>query len=274
MERVAVVLSGAAARGLSSRRTADADPGAGEPGPATERVPRHQRRCDQRRPVGAHADLGSEACGAAVSDIWRHMSRRDVIAHPISTLALSDAPRFTASALGLIDGFPRCWIPRRWPARRSGCSTPRGWPENVAAGIVDGVGVAATRIPPPSDLPKDEAPANARTSVFLDAPTLPVDAVADPDRAVDVAPGPVQRAHVLASAAIPLGFHRNGCRREAARGWYVDGGIASTPCCVRRSRWAPIASWWSRRCPPSTAVRCRPRNPASASRISPPPPLR
>lgn len=227
MERVAVVLSGAAARG------------AFQAGALQTLIPALENQ--GLRPSvylgtsagainaalwGAHADLGSEACGAAVSDIWRHMSRRDVIAHPISTLALSDAPRFTASALGLIDGFPALLdtSPLARTAERV-LDTAR-LAENVAAGIVDGVGVAATRIPPPSDLPKDEAPANARTSVFLDAPTLPVDAVADPDRAVDVAPGPVQRAHVLASAAIPLGFPPQWVQTpEAARGWYVDGGI-------------------------------------------------
>lgn len=226
-ERVAVVLSGAAARG------------AFQAGALQALIP--ALRDDGFEPTiflgtsagsinaalwGSFADLGAEGCGAEVVGVWRQMGRRDVIAHPVRTVLFDDAPRFLASSLGFADGLPALLdtAPLARTAERV-LDTER-LARNVSSGIVEAVGVAATRIPPPSDIPAQESPAHARTVVFVDSPRLPVAGIADPDRAVDVAAGPVLAEHVLASSAIPLGFPPQWVSQPApSQGWYVDGGV-------------------------------------------------
>lgn len=226
-ERVAVVLSGAAARG------------AFQAGALQELIP--ALRDDGLEPTvflgtsagsinaalwGSFADLGAEACGAEVVGVWRQMGRRNVIAHPVRTVVFDDGPRFLASALGFGRGLPSLLDTRPLMRTAERVLDTERLARNVSSGVIEAVGVAATRIPPPSPVPAQEAPAHSRTTVFVDSPRIPVAAVADPDRAVDVAQTPVLAEHVLASCAIPLAFPPQWVTAPAAsQGWYVDGGV-------------------------------------------------
>jgi len=245
-EKVAVVLSGAAARG------------AFQAGALAVLVPAIEAQGHRVRIFlgtsagsinaalwGANLQLGAEAAGAAVCQTWRQMDRADVFAHPAGTIALSRTPQFLLSVLGQ-GGAPSGLLdtaPLRRTAERE-LDTER-LAANIADGTVDAVGVTATRMPPRDlaaavyddelsnadlgSLTGDElelSPAFSRSVVFVDSATLPVDRIADPSRAVDVAKGSITVDQVLASAAIPLGFPPVLVATPAdARGWYIDGGV-------------------------------------------------
>lgn len=226
-ERVAVVLSGAAARGaFQAGAMQTLIPALADHGLQPMVFLGTSAGSINAALWGTFADLGVDRCGDEVVGVWRQMGRPDVLAHPVRTVLLDDAPRFLASALGLGDGLPALLdtAPLVRTANRVLDTTRLA--RNVDSGVVDAVGVAATRIPPPSEVPEQESPAHARTVVFVHSPRIPVEAIADPDRAVDVAPGPVHPEHVLASSAIPLGFPPQWVGTpEASTGWYVDGGV-------------------------------------------------
>ncbi len=225
-ERVAVVLSGAAARGPF------------QAGALQELIPAlHDQGLEPKIFLGTSAGsinatlwgqsahLGPERAGDAVVGTWSRMGRANVIAHPIRTVLFGDAPKFVASAVGIAPGLAS--LLDTGPLARTAHEVldPKQLTRNVADGVIDAVGVVASRIPPPSKRPAQEGPAHARTVVFIDS-TLDVAAVADPIRAVDVARGPIDASHVLASSAIPIAFSPVKVERPGPfRGWYSDGGV-------------------------------------------------
>ncbi|MGV1036262.1 MAG: patatin-like phospholipase family protein [Candidatus Nanopelagicales bacterium] len=225
-ERVAVVLSGAAARG------------AFQAGAMSRLVPALTAQGYEPTVfIGTSAgginaalwaslaDLGPEQCGAAVLDVWREMGRADVFAHPVKSL-IGDVPRVLGSVAGWSGGLPALLdtTPLRRTAERV-LDVDR-LAKNVEDGTVVAVGVSATRIPTEYPAKGHVHTLQDRTTVFADSGTLSTEGISDPDRAVDVADGPIRREHVLASAAIPIAFPPVWIDQPVgASGWYMDGGV-------------------------------------------------
>ncbi len=89
---------------------------------------------------------------------------------------------------------------------------------------LDAVGVVATRVPPGEER-RDEGMASGRSVLFLDE-RVPSRYVGDPAHAHDVEPAEIRPEHVVASAAIPVAFPAQRIDTpESAAGWYVDGGV-------------------------------------------------
>lgn len=227
-ERVAVVLSGAAARGaFQAGALAAVVPALVAQGLAPSIFLGTSAGAINAALWGSLADLGPSECGQEVANVWRSMDSSDVYAHPGRTLLLGDGPRFIAGMWGVGRGVPALLDTSPLVTTASAVLDTSALARNIHDGTVAAVGVTATRVPPTEPaLSTHSSPDRARTSVFIDSATLPTAPIADPDRAVDVAPGVITREHVLASAAIPLGFPPVWVDRPAAtRGWYVDGGV-------------------------------------------------
>lgn len=227
MSTVAVVLTGAAARG------------AFQAGAVARLLPALQAQ--GHRPtiylgtsagainaalVGSFAHLPVEQAAQQLLDVWQAMDSGDVIRPPALSL-LGDGLRFLPGALfGLGDGIVS--ILDTTPLQRTAnhVLNSEQIALNVAAGVVDAVGVAATRVPP-TDTSHDPHwhIANAHSVLFLDT-TLDAAGVTDPGRALWVAPGPITAEQVLASSAIPVAFPPiKVSAPEPFQGWYVDGGV-------------------------------------------------
>lgn len=171
------------------------------------------------------SDLGPQECGAAVLDVWREMGRADVFAHPLKSL-LGDVPRVVGSVVGFPGGLPALLdtAPLRRTAERV-LDIDR-LATNVNDGTVAAVGVSATRVPTEYPAKGHAHTLQDRTTVFTHSASLPTDGICDPDRAVDVAAGPILREHVLASTAIPIAFPPVWIDQPAGdSGWYMDGGV-------------------------------------------------
>lgn len=226
-ERVAVVMSGAAARGaFQAGALARLVPALVDQGYAPTVFLGTSAGSINTALWGSFADLGPQACGEAVLEVWRAMDRGNVFAHPAGTVLLRDAPRLLWSAWGAGHGLPGVLDTRpltRTATQHLDCDRLA---RNVKAGIVEAVGVAATRMPPESAPIQQSGPASARTVVFLHTANLDPAGIADPDRAVDLAAGPIGVEHVLASSAIPVAFPAQRVTAPpSAAGWYLDGGV-------------------------------------------------
>lgn len=169
---------------------------------------------------GSFVHLGSDRAGRRLVDVWRSMGRKDILGHPLGSIIRAGSRLIPGSLASrgpglraLLDTEPLLKTSRTvFDGDRLG--------RNVAEGVVDAVGVVATRMPT-----RNAAMGTARSVVFLDT-TLPTEPVADPARAVDVAPGHISADKVLASAAIPVAFPALWLDDPASvGGWYVDGGI-------------------------------------------------
>ena len=223
---VAVVLSGAAARG------------AFQAGALAELIPALER--DGLRPTiwlgtsagsinavlwGAAAHLDAGVAGRKVLETWRQMSDDDVY-RPLLPFSLARTGlRYAAGALlgigpgttSLLDTAPL----RRTATRQ--LRTDR-LATHVADGLLSAVGVVATRMPTATDTAVAGA-ASGRSVLFLDEHTTG-EYAGDQRRALDVVRGPLDAEHVLASAAIPVAFPPvQVTEPERAEGWYADGGI-------------------------------------------------
>ncbi len=169
---------------------------------------------------GSFAHLGSERAGRRMVDVWRSMGRKDILGHPLGSIVRATSKLLPGSLVSRGPGL-RALLDTE-PLVRTARTVFDGQrlARNVDEGILSAVGVVATR------MPSRNAPlGTARSVVFLDT-QLPADGVADPARAVDVAPGRITADKVLASAAIPVAFP--AVRLDdppAISGWYVDGGI-------------------------------------------------
>lgn len=222
-ERVAVVLSGAAARG------------AFQAGALEVLVPWLDRQ--GLRPTiwlgtsagsintvlwGARAHLDPADAAAEVTGTWLRMSDDDVY-EPLPLTLPRIGLQFAGGAL-LGRGHGTTSLLDTAPLRRTGEEVLRTdlLRENLASGVLSAVGVVATRMPDERDA-EVAGTASGRSVLFLDEHT-PDEYDGDPDRALDVVRGPIIADHVLASSAIPVAFPPVRLPAPAA-GWYVDGGV-------------------------------------------------
>lgn len=218
---VAVVLTGAAARG------------AFQAGALAEIVPELESRDLTPRIYlgasagainaalwGSFAHLGSDRAGRRLVDVWRSMGRKDILGHPLGSIVRAGSRLIPGSLVSRGPGL-RSLLDTEPLVRTSRTVFDGGrLARNIDEGVLDAVGVVATRMPT-----RNAPMGTARSVVFLDT-TLPSAPVADPARAVDVAPGRISTDKVLASAAIPVAFPAMRLDDPPAiGGWYVDGGI-------------------------------------------------
>ncbi len=223
-DRVAVVLSGAGARG------------AFQAGALAELLPWLDRRGE--RPMiwlgtsagsinavlwAALARRKAESAADEVLGLWRRMSE-DNVYRPLAVSLPRTGLEYAAGAVlgrgtgttSLLDTEPL----RRTASEHLDTDAVAG---NVRAGVVDAVGVVATRMPTDHDDAVAGA-ASGRSVLFLHE-HRPHDYAGEPDRALDVVRGPVTRDHVLASSAIPVAFPPVQLSATAEAGWYLDGGV-------------------------------------------------
>lgn len=169
---------------------------------------------------GSLAHLAPQRAADSLLDVWRSMDRPRVLLHPMLSV-LQDSARLLPGALaGIGRGLPG--LLDTSPLRRTAYEVfdAAQLATNIDDRTVSAVGVVATRAP----AGKDHI-ASARCVLFLDT-TLPTDGVADFEGGIDLAEGRINPDHILASAAIPVGFpavHVDS--PPSASGWYVDGGV-------------------------------------------------
>lgn len=173
---------------------------------------------------GASAHLGAVSAAERTLAVWRAMGDEDVYA-PVPLSLGRALVQYAAGAVAgrgagttsLLDTTP---LER---TAREHLDTRR-LAANVADGILDSVGVVATRMPDRAD-DVAEGAASGRSVLFLDQHSTG-EYDGDPARALDVVRGPLEPEHVLASSAIPVAFPpaRIGTPATAA-GWYTDGGV-------------------------------------------------
>ena len=221
--RVAVVLSGAAARG------------AFQAGALAVLVPALVRQ--GLRPSiwlgtsagsinaalwGGRAHLDPTEAGNEVVGIWRRMSDDDVY-EPLLPLTVPRLGLQFAGGALLGRGPGTTSLLDTAPLRRTGDEVlrPDLLEANLASGAVDAVGVVATRMPEERDAGRPGT-ASGRSVLFLDE-HAESEYAGDPDRALDVVRGPIRAQHVIASSAIPVAFPPVELSTPA--GWYVDGGV-------------------------------------------------
>jgi NTE family protein len=230
---VAVVLTGAAARGaFQAGALARLLPALHEQGLTPRIYLGTSAGAINATLYGSLAHLPLPQATDELLGIWGSMGAANVIRPPVASL-LGDGVRFGAGALfglghGIVSVFDTAPLQR---TAREVLDAPQ-LAANVASGVLDAVGVAATRVPPTDVVPAgpdDPAGhwhvANAHTVLFLDT-TLDAAEVADPGRALRVAAGPVAADHVLASSAIPVAFPPiEVAGPQPFGGWYLDGGI-------------------------------------------------
>ena len=228
---VAVVLSGAGARG------------AFQAGALAELIPALER--DGLAPTvwlgtsagsinavlwGAAAHHSADKAAEEVLAVWLKMNDGDIY-RPLLPLSLARTGlQFAAGAL-LGVGPGTTSLLDTAPMRRTAVNElhTEQLAANVADGVLDAVGVVATRMPGASDKAVSAntvvGPAGGRSVLFLDGHPA-ADYGGDPDRAMDVVRWPLNPDHVLASSAIPVAFPPVAITEpEDAAGWYLDGGV-------------------------------------------------
>jgi NTE family protein len=234
-ERVAVVLSGAVARG------------AFQAGALAAVVPALERQgltptiwlgtsAGGMNAVAwvSEAHRGAQAAADRVVNVWEHSDKGDIY-RPLLLTASRTATAFAAGAVlgvgsgttALLDTAP-LHITAGHQLHAEQAAT------NVDDGVVSALGVVATRMPTDSG----NAPVGAssgRSVLFLHqcphASPVTTSRGADPDDAprdatLEVVPTRVDADHVLASSAFPVAFPPVRVTiPETAAGWYLDGGL-------------------------------------------------
>ena len=168
--------------------------------------------------AAAHRD--ADAAGAGLLDVWRSIGDDDVYASLLPFSLARVSAQFAAGAVlgvgpgttSLLDTSPlRRTAHRLLPTDRLAA--------NVAGGAVAALGVVTTRMPPPG------ADGGARSVLFLHE-HIRSGWAGDPERALDVVRGAVRPDHVLASAAVPVAFSPvRVSGPDGAEAWYLDGGV-------------------------------------------------
>ena len=223
---VAVVLSGAGARGaFQAGALAVLIPALEREGLAPSVVLGTSAGSINAVLWGAAAHHGADKAAEEVLAVWLQMNNEDVY-RPLLPFSLARTGlKFAAGAL-LGVGPGTTSLLDTAPLRRTAVNEMHTGQlaANVADGVLDAVGVVATRMPSASDNTIVGA-AGGRGVLFLDGHPAG-DYGGDPDRALDVVRGPLNPDHVLASSAIPVAFPPVQITEpEDAAGWYVDGGV-------------------------------------------------
>ncbi len=223
---VAVVLSGAAARGaFQAGALAELLPVLAEAGLTPSIVLGTSAGAINATLYGAKADLPAERVASELEDVWRRMSNSNVFL-PIGLGAIRPAIQFTSGfVLGLGRGTTSLLdtLPLHVTARRE-LDTRRLHANIADDSPVSTVGVIATRVPPAAPDTFDGT-SSARTVLFLDERT-PSHYTGDTTRAISVAHGRLLAEHVIASAAIPVAFPpQRVTEPPEEEGWYIDGGV-------------------------------------------------
>jgi len=170
---------------------------------------------------GARAHLDPAEAGAEVVAVWRRMSDDDVY-QPLPLTAPRLALQITGGGL-LGRGPGKTSLLDTAPLRRTAEEVLHTdlLETNLASGALAACGVVATRMPEDDDGDLSGT-ASGRSVLFLDE-HAPSDYPGDSTRALDVVRGPLTAEHVLASSAIPVAFPP--VELPSPRGWYVDGGV-------------------------------------------------
>jgi NTE family protein len=223
---VAVVLSGAAARGaFQAGALAELIPALAERGVRPTIWLGTSAGSINASLWAAALHRGVDAAAAEVLDVWRAMSDDNVFRSLLPFSLAFTGLQFAAGAvLGRGPGTTSLLdtAPLQQTAEQLLSTTQLA--ANVAAGVVESIGVVATRMPSEPDAAVAGS-ASGRSVLFLDERSAG-DYRGDPGRALDVVHAPITAEHVLASSAIPVAFPPIRITEpEEAEGWYVDGGV-------------------------------------------------
>lgn len=222
VERVGIVLTGAAARGaFQAGALAQLLPALARQGMTPTVAIGTSAGAINAALWASYAHLGTDEIGRRLRGLWVGTDSDDIFRHPLLTLpsVTWDALR---SSVGLGGGVEALLDTSRLIATAGEALDTVQISANVDHGIVDAVGVVATRVPAAAE---PAVVSSGRSVVFLDT-ALDTSNVADPGRALDVARSRISAEHVVASSAIPLAFPavRVGHPVQVS-GWYADGGI-------------------------------------------------
>lgn len=167
------------------------------------------------------AHLPAEDVADELVAVWEHADSDDVFRNPLLTLP-SLAWDVLRSGVGLGGGVTSLLDTTSLAATAQQALDTEQIAANVRRGVVEGIGVVATRMPATAE---PAVISSGRSVVFLDT-LLDASAVADPQRAVDLALTTITAEHVVASSAIPVAFPPVWVESpDDVRGWYADGGI-------------------------------------------------
>jgi len=173
---------------------------------------------------GSLAHLDPDDAAQQMLHTWRAMDSKGIHRHPLRTMLTGDGPRLLLSMAGIGHGASALLDTSPLATRSARLVDMEQLARNVQDGHIDGIGVTATRMPRASG--GQDGRDRPRTMMFMHGPGLPLHKVRDPARAVDVCEGPLTAEHVLASAAIPMGFPPVRIDHPAdVAGWYCDGGV-------------------------------------------------
>lgn len=220
-DRVAIVLTGAAARGaFQAGALATLLPALREQGITPTVAIGTSAGAINAAMWGSLAHLPLDTLVERLLTVWRETDSDDVFTNPLLSLP-STAWNLVRSSIGLGGGVESVLDTSRLGATAQAALDVEQLAANVADGTVEAVGVVATRMPsaaPPV------ATSSGRSVVFVDT-RLDASAVDDPSRAVDLAETAIGVDHVIASSAIPLAFPATWLNQPPpVQGWYSDGG--------------------------------------------------
>lgn len=226
VEKVAVVLSGAAARGaFQAGALAEIIPALEQQGLMPTIWLGTSAGSINAALWGENLHNGAAAAASEVLGVWLQMSDDDVY-RPLLPFSLALSGLQYAAGAILERGPGMRSLLDTTPLQRTAedVLSPSQLAANVSDGVLGAVGVVATRMPADSDATVTGA-ASGRSVLFLDE-REPGDYVGDPARALDVVRGPVLAEHVMASSAIPVAFPPVEITApEDAAAWYVDDGV-------------------------------------------------
>ncbi len=173
----------------------------------------------------AELHRGAAAAAERVVEVWASMSDDDVY-RPLLPFSLARSGLQYATGAVLERGPGLTSLLNTAPLQRTADEVlpTEQLAANVRSGVLSAVGVVATRMPADTEVAPCGA-ASGRSVVFLDE-QVPGEYVGDASRALDVVRTPVAAEHVMASSAIPVGFPPVQISEPAAAAaWYIDGGV-------------------------------------------------
>src|SRR3954447_3905112 len=152
---------------------------------------------------GSNAHLGAERAAQGLLEVWRRMSDNDVY-RPLVPFALETAVQYAAGFVGAGHGTTSLLDTAPMARTAEDLLDTHQLARNVRAGVLDAVGVVASRVPTQAESTAAGA-ASGRSVLFLHEREAS-DYSGDPGRALDVVRTTVSTKHVLASSAIPVAF--------------------------------------------------------------------